>query len=146
MAQAARCNEAGLHFDVAVLHVGGNDIVRATAAEKMAEDCERLMRELGRLAHRTVWLGPPNLGLAPLFPPPYSWLMAARSRAASAVFAQSAARHGVSFVDFSAPAHAVHFKRGRRRHFASDGFHPNSSSYRYGYAIARQAMGLAPKT
>jgi lysophospholipase L1-like esterase len=143
--QASRCNASSLHFDVAVLHVGGNDIVRATPIDKLAESCERLMQELAPLAHRTVWLGPPNLGMAPLFPPPYSWIMAARSRAASAVFAQSAARHHVSFIDFSAPAHASHFSGRRRQHFARDGFHPNSSSYRYGYAAARQALGLTAK-
>ena len=143
IAQARRCNAQGLHFDVAVLHVGGNDVVRATHVDKLAGSCETLLLELARLAHRTVWLGPPDLGIAPLFPPPYSWVMSARSRAASAVFSQSAARHGVSFIDFSAPSHATHFGRRRRKHFASDGFHPNSSSYRYGYMVARQAMGLA---
>ncbi|MDQ2735700.1 MAG: GDSL-type esterase/lipase family protein, partial [Pseudomonadota bacterium] len=96
LTEAKKCNASGLHFDLAVLHVGGNDIVGATPTDKLADGCEALMRELARLAHRTVWLGPPNLGWAPLFPPPYSWLMAARSRAASAVFARSAARHGIS--------------------------------------------------
>jgi lysophospholipase L1-like esterase len=141
--QAKQCNAAAMHFDLAILHVGGNDIVRATPADQLAEGCEELLAELARLAHRTVWLGPPNLGIAPLFPAPYSWVMAARSRTAAAVFAQSAARHQVSFIDFSAPMHAGYFKGRRRRHFAADGFHPNSSSYRYGYAAARQAMGLA---
>jgi lysophospholipase L1-like esterase len=145
VAQAKKCNAAAMHFDVAILHIGGNDIVRATPTDKLAESCEELLTELERLAHRTVWLGPPNLGIAPLFPAPYSWVLAARSRAAAAVFAQGAARHRVSFIDFSAPAHAGYFKGRRRRHFAADGFHPNSSSYRYGYAAARQAMGLAAK-
>ncbi len=143
VAQASRCNAAGWHFDMAVLHVGGNDIVQATPTHPLSEGCEALMQELSRLAHRTVWLGPPNLGWAPLFPPPYSWLMAARSRTASAIFARCAAQHGVAFVDFSAPTHAIHFGKRRRQHFASDGFHPNSSSYRYGYAAVRQAMELA---
>lgn len=142
VAQARRCNEAGLHVDVAVLHVGGNDVVRATPTDKLVESCDQLLLELRRLATRTVWLGPPNVGLAPLFPMPYSWIMAVRSRAASAVFAECAARHKVSFVDFSAPSHATYFRKQRRRHFASDGFHPNSSSYRYGYAVAREALGL----
>jgi len=146
IAQARQCNAAGMHFDVAILHIGGNDIVRATPTDKLAESCEELLSELARLAHRTVWLGPPNLGMAPLFPPPYSWVLAARSRAAATVFAQSAARHQVSFIDFSAPAHAGYFKARRRRHFAVDGFHPNSSTYRYGYAATRQAMGMALKS
>jgi lysophospholipase L1-like esterase len=145
VAQARRCNEAGLRFDVAILHVGGNDIVRATPAAKLVDDCEALMKELRSLARRIVWLGPPNLGTAPLFPAPYSWVLGSRSRAVTAIFARSARRHDVSFVDFSAPAHARHFSRRRRQHFAVDGFHPSSSSYRYGYAAARRAMGLAPE-
>ena len=142
--QAKACVEAGLRFDIALLHVGANDIVVDTPLDVLAQDCDLLLQELGRLTRRTVWLGPPDLSLAPLFPPPYSWLMGARSRAAIRVFARVAARRDVAFVDFSAPAHSLHFRQGRRAHFAADGFHPNSDSYRYGYAVARSMLGLDP--
>jgi len=144
--QARRCLDLGLRFDVAVLHVGGNDIVEATPNDRLAADCDALLIELARVARRTVWLGPPNLGWAPLFPVGYSWVMRERSKAAIAVFAKCARQHGAAFVDFSAPSHATHFGRRRREHFAADGFHPNSSSYRYGYAAAREAMGLLHKS
>lgn len=140
--QARVCLEAGLRFDLALLHVGGNDVVVDTPLNRLAEDCDTLMQELGRLAARTAWLGPPDLGLAPLFPRPYAWVMGSRSRAASKVFSAAAARHNVVFVDFSAPAHVAHFMKRRREHFAVDGFHPNSASYQYGYAILRQMLGL----
>ena len=142
--QARRCLDLGLRFDLAVLHVGGNDIVGARLNDRLAADCDALLIELARVAHRTVWLGPPNLGWAPLFPLGYSWVMRARSKVAIAAFSKCAERHGAAFVDFSAPSHATHFGRRRREHFAVDGFHPNSSSYRYGYAAAREAMGLLP--
>ena len=140
--QARTCFEAGLRFDLALLHVGGIDVIADTPLHRLADDCDLLMRELGRLAERTAWLGPPDLGLAPLFPRPYAWVMASRSRAASKIFSAAAARHGVLFVDFSAPAHAAYFKERRRQHFAADGFHPNSASYKYGYAAARRMLGL----
>ena len=140
--QARMCVEAGLRFDLALLHVGGIDVIADTPLHRLADDCDILMRELDRLAARTAWLGPPDLGLAPLFPRPYAWVMAARSRAASKVFAAAAARHNVVFVDFSAPAHAAHFRKRRREHFALDGFHPNSTSYKYGYAAVRHMLGL----
>lgn len=143
IAQVRQCDGLERRFDLAVLHVGGNDVVRATGTDQLAVDCDELMQELGRMADRTVWLGPANIGLAPLFPLPYCWLLSARSRAAAAVFARSAARHGVAFVDFSAPAHARRLGRDRRHHFAVDGFHPSSSTYGYGYAVAREAMLLA---
>ena len=142
--QARACNDAGLRFDIALLHVGANDIVADTPLDTLAKDCDLLLHELGRLTRRTVWLGPPDLSLAPLFPAPYSWVMGARSRAANRVFSLAAARHGVAFVDFAAPDHSLHFRQDRRAHFAADGFHPNSSSYRYGYAVARGLLGLDP--
>ncbi|HEY1436715.1 MAG TPA: GDSL-type esterase/lipase family protein [Casimicrobiaceae bacterium] len=142
IAQARRCLQEGLYFDLALLHVGGNDVVADTPLHQLAEDCDTLLQELGRLAVRTVWLGPPNLGLAPLFPRPYAWLMASRSRAASQVFSAAAARHHAVFVNFSAPAHVAHFRKRRREHFAIDGFHPNSVSYKYGYTTAREMLGL----
>jgi len=140
--QVRTCLDAGLRFDLELLHVGGNDVVADTPLHQLADDCDTLLQELGELAVRTAWLGPPDLGLAPLFPRPYAWVMASRSRAAARVFSAAAARHSVVFVDFSAPAHGVHFRSRRRQHFAIDGFHPNSASYRYGYTTARQLLGL----
>ena len=96
------------------------------------------------MAKRIAALGPPDLGLAPLFPRPYAWVLALRSRAVSKVLSAAAARHNVLFVDFSAPAHVAHFRKRRREHFAADGFHPNSASYGYGYATTRRMLGLQP--
>jgi len=143
--QVRTCLESGLHFDLALLHIGGNDVMAATPLLRLTDDCDALLQELRRLCDRTVWLGPPDLGLAPLFPRPYAWIVASRSRAASRVFAAAATRHDVVFVDFSAPAHVAYLRRRRRKHFAIDGLHPNSASYKYGYTTARKMLGLQPQ-
>ncbi len=140
LAQVRACAEQNLHFDLALLHVGGNDVVRATPTAKLSDDCEQLLDELGRLADRSLWLGPPNLASTPLFTPPFSWVVAARSRAATAIFIECAARHGITFVNFSSPEHEAQFVRARAEHFAADRFHPSSSSYRYGWSVARRAV------
>ena len=142
IAQAGRCRAAGWQFDVAILHIGGNDIVRATPPTALFAGADRLLTELSTLARRTVWLGPPDLGIAPLFPVPYSWILSSRSRVAISIFARSAERHGAAYIDFSAPAHVARLRRSRRQHFAVDGFHPSAASYRYGYAVAREKLGL----
>jgi len=142
IAQVRACLDAGVRFDLALLHVGANDVVADTPLHQLALDCDALLQELGKLAVRTAWLGPPDLGLAPLFPRPYARVMASRSRAAAHVFCAAAARRNVVFVDFSAPVHAAHFRARRRNHFAVDGFHPNSATYRYAYTTAREMLGL----
>jgi len=143
LAQVRACAQQGVRFDLALLHVGSNDVVRATPAAKLSDDCEQLLDELARLAERSLWLGPPNLGSAPLFTPPFSWVVAARSRAATAIFVECAARHGMTFVNFSSVEHEAQFVRARAEHFAADRFHPSSSSYRYGWSVARRAVDFS---
>jgi lysophospholipase L1-like esterase len=62
IAQVQRCLEAGLRFDLALLHVGGNDVVANTPLHQLKDDCDTLLRGLGRLAARTAWLGPRTSG------------------------------------------------------------------------------------
>jgi lysophospholipase L1-like esterase len=140
--QVRTCLASGLRFDLALLHVGANDVIDNTPLHRLSDDCATLLGLLGDVAERTVWLGPPDLGLAPLFPRPYAWLMASRTRAAARVFSTVAARHNVVFVDFSAPAHVDYLRQERGKHFAVDGFHPNSAAYQYGYTSARNLLGL----
>jgi lysophospholipase L1-like esterase len=138
--QARECRRLGLRFDLALLHIGGNDVLRATPLDRLVEDSRLLMAELTAIAQHTLWLGPGDVGIAPLFPAPFSWLMRARTRAAAAVFSACATEAGVEFIDFSSGEHASRFSRERRRHFAVDKLHPSSSSYSYGYETIRRAL------
>lgn len=53
--------------------------MRATAA--------RLLDALRGRARRVLWVGMANVGLAPLFLPPFSWWMTARTRRANGLLA-----------------------------------------------------------
>jgi lysophospholipase L1-like esterase len=139
LAQARDCRARELHFELALLHVGGNDVIRATPAAKLGADSRMLLAELAAIADQTVWLGPPDVGLVPLFPPPLSWLLRLRTRRAAAAFAACAAAQGVTFVDFSSGEHRLRFS-ATPVHFAVDRLHPSSDTYRYGYASIRRLL------
>lgn len=139
--QARECRRRELHFDVALLHVGGNDVMRSTPVAKLVADSRLLLAELAVVADQTVWLGPADVGSAPLFPPPFSWLFRMRSRRAAAAFAECATAQGAVFVDFASGEHASRFA-DRRLHFAVDGLHPSSATYRYGYAAIRRLLRM----
>jgi len=76
--QARRCFEAGLSFDLALLHVGGIDVIADTPLPRLADNCDILMRELGQLAVRTLGWGPRTSGSRRCFrgPMPGSWRLA----------------------------------------------------------------------
>jgi len=73
--QARRCFEAGLSFDLALLHV---DVIADTPLPRLADNCDILMRELGQLAVRTLGWGPRTSGSRRCFrgPMPGSWRLA----------------------------------------------------------------------
>jgi lysophospholipase L1-like esterase len=137
LAHASEWIGTNCRFDLAVLHVGANDIVRATSKEKLANDCDALLVELKKVTDRLIWLGPANVGLARLVPASILMAVSGALPRAATIFADSAARHWVAFVDFCGSEHGQHLRRGGRQHFAVDGFHPNSSTYGHGYSAVR---------
>jgi lysophospholipase L1-like esterase len=130
----------GKGFDVAVMVAGGNDILRRRSMPQLAADAQALTAELARKAPTVVWLGVANMGLAPLFVPPWSWWISARVRRARGLFREAAHRHGASYVDFFREARDDVFSRDPLRYFAADGIHPSSSTYRHCFDVLRNEL------
>ena len=130
------------HFDVVLLHVGGNDILRTPNLLAMQQAAESLLPQLHGIAKRVIWLGPGDVGLAPLFRPPFSWWISRRSRQACAMFERVAREHDVEFVGFHGEPHREILARDRHLFFAQDGFHPNSHGYRYAYGWLSRSPAL----
>lgn len=126
-------------FDLLLLHVGGNDVLRGTRLDRLEAQSLELLAQARRIARRTLWLGSADLGAAPLFVPPLSWWMSRRTRSASAnVFGRCAAKASeVALIDFSAPEASRLFASDRARYFAPDGVHPSSASYRHCWDVVR---------
>ncbi|ADU37227.1 GDSL-type esterase/lipase family protein [Variovorax paradoxus] len=133
----AQLQAAGTGFDVAVIVAGGNDILRRRRMAQIARDADAVMADLAPRARTVVWLGVANMGLAPLFVPPWSWWVSARVRRARPLFAAAALRHGVCYLDFFREARDDVFSRDPLRYFAADGIHPSSSTYRHCYEVLR---------
>jgi len=129
-------------FDLVLLHVGGNDIMRGARLPALIDDAEPLLLRLRHLGRRVVWLGPGDLGLAPLFRPPFSWWLSRRTQAVCEVFRRVALQHGVEYVGFHDAPHSHLLAHERARYFASDGLHPSSHGYRYAYGCLKRSRTL----
>jgi len=80
-----------------------------------------------------------NVGNAPFFFPPVSWLMTSRSRALHDYMATSAARSGFVYVNLFRERSNDPFVADRSLN-ASDGLHPSDSGYRNWWGeLQRQA-------
>lgn len=129
-------------FDVVLLHVGGNDILHTQNLTAMQQAAEALMPQLHRLAQRVIWIGPGDVGLAPLFRPPFSWWISRRCAQACAMFERTARAHDVEFVGFHGEQHRDILARDRHLFFAQDGFHPNAHGYRYCYGWLSRSSAM----
>jgi lysophospholipase L1-like esterase len=143
-AQLRSLENTDTNFDVVLLHAGGNDILRSPNLAAMQQAADALLPPLRRLGRRVIWMGPGDVGLAPLFRPPFSWWLSRRSRQACALFERLASTHQVEFVGFHGDPHREVLVRDRHLFFASDGFHPNSHGYRYCYGWLSRAVAKKP--
>jgi len=130
-------------FDLVLLHIGGNDIMRIPKLATLEPLAELLLAGLLKVGRRVVWLGPGDVGVAPLFRPPFSWWLSRRTRQACDMFHRVAARHGVEYVGFHGEPHRELFAQDPERFFSNDGIHPSSHAYRYAFGWLLRSSALA---
>jgi lysophospholipase L1-like esterase len=130
-------------FDLVLVFAGGNDVLRRTPCHELRRDTAALLDELGGRGAQVVWTGMANVGLAPLFLPPFSWWMTARTRRVNRLLATEAAAAGVRFVDFFRERGSDPFSADPARFYARDHVHPSGQAYAYCYARMRPAIQQA---
>lgn len=129
-------------FDVVLLFVGGNDVLRGTPADELQRHIAAALDSAKRVARQVVFVSTPDIGSAPLFPWPLSAVLSRRTRTARDVFIAAARRAGATYIDLLAEGHSERFARDPQRYFALDGLHPSADSYRYCYRLVLERTPL----
>lgn len=120
---------AGGRFDFVLIMAGGNDVMRFRNADATRADIDRAATLAQGLAPRVAFLPAGNVGNAPFFFPPVSWLMTSRARELHAAVQAAAARTGASYVNLFKPPEDDPFVQRPGLH-AADGLHPSDAGYR----------------
>jgi lysophospholipase L1-like esterase len=120
-------------IDAILILGGGNDVIRLTAGEVLAYEVERATALAHARAGIVVLMPSGNVGSAPFFYPPWSWLMTARSRHLHAVVREAAASHGALYVNLFKEKADDPFARRPDELNAKDGLHPSDAGYRLWY-------------
>lgn len=117
------------HFDMVLVMAGGNDVVRLGGLQALQRDVERVTQRARQRADLVVLMPAGNVGNAPFFLAPMSWLMTWRSRRLHTFAEEAAARHGAVLVNlFRESADDPFVERPELN--ASDGLHPSDAGYR----------------
>jgi lysophospholipase L1-like esterase len=130
---------AGRH-DLILIAGGANDVMRFTAKARLAQAIDLTLARAAGQAGKVIVVPAPNVGNAPFFPPPLSWLLSRRARALHALVRASAAARGAAYVDLYRERADDPFARDPQRLIAIDRLHPSDAGYAVWFEeIERQA-------
>jgi lysophospholipase L1-like esterase len=127
--EVVRQLEGGGRFDLVLIMAGGNDVMRLRDADATRADIDRAADLAQGMAPQVAFLPAGNVGNAPFFFPPVSWLMSARARTLHAAVQSATVRTGASYVNLFKPAEDDPFVQRAGLH-AADGLHPSDAGYR----------------
>ncbi len=121
-------------FDMVLIQAGGNDVIRFTSADVLRAQVDETLRLARGKAATVIVMPAGNVGNAPFFFPPLSWVMTSRSRDLHAMVRASAASNGAVYVNLFKEAEDDPFVRDPQRLHAADGLHPSDDGYALWYA------------
>jgi lysophospholipase L1-like esterase len=141
--QAVRGLPPRERFDLVLVLAGGNDVLRRTDLRRLSGHARSLCTALRERSRAVLWAGMANVGLAPLFVPPFSWWATRRTRQVNRLLAAEASACGACFVDFFHERGADPFSADPARFYAADGVHPSAEAYAWCYGRMRPVVRAA---
>lgn len=128
-------------FDAVLIMAGGNDVLRLTGADALRADILAATQKAREHASTVILLPPGNVGNAPFFFAPWSWLMRSRAQSLHASVREVARETGAVYVNLYKDRENDPFAKEPKRFNAEDGLHPSDAGYRLWYgALKTQAQ------
>ncbi|MDI1340614.1 GDSL-type esterase/lipase family protein [Polaromonas sp.] len=137
--------EGQQRFDAILVLGGGNDVIRFTGDAQLEQNIARAA-ELARVRARLVVFMPSgNVGSAPFFFAPWSWLMTRRSETLHRFVRQAATDNGAVYVNLFKDKADDPFAQRPDELNARDGLHPSDAGYRLWYDELNTQAGLSAR-
>ncbi|HDP24587.1 MAG TPA: SGNH/GDSL hydrolase family protein [Deltaproteobacteria bacterium] len=129
-------------FDLVIVQAGGNDILRFTRLASLEQQLVDLLGAAGAKGGHVIFISTGNVGLAPAFFAPISWVYTVRTRQVRDLFQRVSRELGVEYVDLFKERKDDPFLDDPHRFFARDLLHPGSEGYALWYEEIRRQTSL----
>jgi lysophospholipase L1-like esterase len=138
---ARQLQQDAQRFDTVLVLGGGNDVIRFTGEDELRQSIALVADLAKQRGTRVILMPPGNVGNAPFFFAPASWLMTRRSQTLHALVRDAAHRTGATYVNLYKPKATDPFAQRPKELHAKDGLHPSDEGYREWLAeLNRQAL------
>lgn len=116
-------------FDVIILQIGGNDIVRRTRFSDLESNLDEVLDLAHEMGDKVILLTSGNVGSALIFPKVVRLFLTQRTLAVRNIFMKIATANGTTYVDLFQEAKVDPFAINPDKYYAADYFHPNGEGY-----------------
>lgn len=130
-------------YDLVLVQAGGNDVIRLRSLDDVRADIDRVTALARARGARALLMPAGNVGNAPFFFAPVSWLMTSRARTMHGFVREAAARHEAVYVNLFKDRADDPFAQQPELN-AADGLHPSDAGYRVWFDELMAQGGLAP--
>jgi len=124
---------AGTIYDLIVIQIGGNDIMKFTPIEGIRRDMKRLIPEAKKIGRHVVIMHSGNVGLAPVFIWPFDWIMTHRSAMVRQIYINEAKNQNVLYIDLFTERNNDIFLTDIPKYYCPDHLHPSGEGYKWWY-------------
>lgn len=130
------------HFDIVLINAGGNDVIRFGSLASSQADIQRAADLASSRADVVIFMPAGNVGNAPFFFVPLSWLMTMRSRELHRYVQGAVAKSAARYVNLFHERPDDPFVKDPGLN-ASDGLHPSDAGYRVWFSELMAQADLA---
>ena len=119
----------GTHYNLSIIILGANDIVRFTSEKDALRDLQELLTITQKISDKTIFVTSGSVGFAPVFIEPLSSIYTQRSLKFFKGFEEIASTTGVMYVSLYSPRSTDPFTKNPDKYYAGDKFHPSGAGY-----------------
>jgi lysophospholipase L1-like esterase len=129
-------------FDLVLVQAGAEDVIRLRDLDAAQAEYSRVLHAASRLSPRVVFLGIADVGRAPAFFPPVSWMYSRRAARLRDLLVLACRETGVEYADLFSQGRDDPRLGNARTCFAADGLHPSGDGYALWYGELKRQTAL----
>ncbi len=132
------------NFDMILIQIGGNDIVRRTPYAEIEKNLPKLFNLAQQRSANIVQLTSGNVGTSQLLPFGTRWYFTYRTKQVRQIFMRIAAEHNVHYIDLYRKRADDPYASDPNKYYSLDFFHPSAEGYGDWYSFVRPVVKNLP--